>query len=62
MVMTRESCQGRGAYAGVVFSYHEKLAQGLTRQNDDEWKAELTSGTAPAEVPWIGSLLPGAED
>lgn len=62
MVMTRESCQGPRAYAGIVFAYHEQLPTGFTRINDQEWLAELAGGTRPGDVPWMASLLPAASD
>ncbi len=62
MVMTRESCEGPRAYVGIVFAYHERVAEGFTRINDQEWLAEIEGPTALADVPWISSVLPAAAE
>ena len=58
MVMTRETCAGPRAYAGIVMSYFEHLAEGYTRLDDAAWKAQLMAGPPPAEVPWLADALP----
>jgi hypothetical protein len=56
MVMTVDSCQGPRAYAGVVSSYHELLAEGLTRLTDEEWKQQVYQPDLP-QVPWLEPVL-----
>ncbi|HEX2869662.1 MAG TPA: DUF3160 domain-containing protein [Polyangiaceae bacterium] len=56
MVMTVDSCNGPRAYAGVVSSYHELLADGFTRLTDEEWKQKIYGGNLPV-VPWLEPLL-----
>jgi hypothetical protein len=56
MVMTVDSCQGPRAYAGVVSSYHEVLAEGLTRLTDEEWKQQVYQPDLP-QVPWLEPVL-----
>jgi hypothetical protein len=60
MVMTRETCAGPRAYAGIVMSYFEHLAAGLTRLDDEAWQSRLLTGTPPADVPWLADALPAA--
>ena len=54
MVMTVDSCQGPRAYAGVVSSYYEHLAEGFTRLDDQQWQ---TLVDAAPNVPWMQSVL-----
>jgi hypothetical protein len=56
MVMTVDSCNGPRAYAGVVSSYHELLAEGFTRLTDEEWKQQVYARDLPV-VPWLSPLL-----
>jgi protoheme ferro-lyase len=56
MVVTVDSCQGPRAYAGVVASYHELLADGLTRHTDEEWKSMVYQPDLP-QVPWLEPVL-----
>ena len=56
MIMTVDSCSGPRAYAGVVSSYHEFFADGLTRLTDEEWKQQVYGGNLPV-VPWLEPLL-----
>jgi hypothetical protein len=56
MVMTVDSCNGPRAYAGIVSSYHELLADGLTRLTDEEWKQQVYASELPV-VPWLEPLL-----
>lgn len=57
MVMTVDSCQGPRAYAGIIFSYHEHLAAGLTRLDDQQWQQMLNATPVPADVPWLADVL-----
>jgi len=56
MVVTVDNCEGPMAYAGVVFSYHEKITENFERMDDDQWHAELDAGPAD-DVPWMESLV-----
>jgi len=60
MVMTRETCAGPRAYAGIVFSYFEHLSDGLERLDDDAWRRRIESGTPLPDVPWLSNALPPA--
>lgn len=59
MVMTRETCAGPRAYAGIVMSYFEHLAQGYSRLDDEAWQAKLANAP-PADVAWLADALPAA--
>jgi len=60
MVMTRETCAGPRAYAGIVFSYFEHLVPSLDRRDDEAWEQQLSSASPPADVPWLARSLPAA--
>lgn len=55
MVLTVDTCQGPQAYAGVSFSYHEVVTEGLTRLNDQDW-AKMAGAAAPPR--WLEPVLP----
>ncbi|HEX5659471.1 MAG TPA: DUF3160 domain-containing protein [Polyangiales bacterium] len=57
MVATVDTCNGPRAYAGLVYAYHEKITEDFERLTDDEWAAQIKSGPAPADVPWMADLL-----
>ncbi|MDD9941230.1 MAG: DUF3160 domain-containing protein [Myxococcales bacterium] len=54
LVVTRDSCDGPRAYAGLASAYHE-VVTGLDRLTDREW--EPMSLDAPLE-PWMTPILP----
>ncbi len=54
--MTRDTCTGPRAYAGLVFSYHEKVTENFQRLTDPEWKASLNTASAD-DVPWMQDLV-----
>ena len=56
MVVTVDGCSGPRAYVGPVFSYYEKVADGLSRMTDSEWAAELDA-TDVADVPWMEPIV-----
>jgi len=56
LIMTRDTCTGPRAYAGLVFSYHEKVTENFQRLTDPEWKASLNTGSAD-DVPWMQDLV-----
>jgi hypothetical protein len=56
MVVTVDGCNGPRAYVGPVFSYYEKVADGLSRMTDSEWAAELDA-TDVADVPWMDPIV-----
>ncbi|MBN2344648.1 MAG: DUF3160 domain-containing protein [Deltaproteobacteria bacterium] len=56
MVVTVNQCNGPRAYAGMAFSYHEKITEDFVRMTDSEWAEEINT-TPPADVPWMGNLL-----
>jgi hypothetical protein len=55
MVVTVETCQGPRAYAGLAFSYGERITDGWSRLNDTEWAAEIAKGFPDA--PWLSNVL-----
>lgn len=61
MVVTRETCAGPRAYAGIVMSYFEHLADGYTRLDDEAWRARLMADPPPTDVPWLADALPAAD-
>jgi hypothetical protein len=56
MVVTVDTCEGPRIYAGPVFSYHEKIVNGIYRMTDSEWQAEVNA-SSPPDVPWIESIV-----
>jgi hypothetical protein len=54
IVLTVNSCNGPRAYAGVSYSFHEVMTDGLVRLNDQEWE---TKAPGAADVPWMDPLL-----
>jgi hypothetical protein len=56
MLVTTNSCTGPRAYAGLAFSYHEKITENFDRLTDEKWAAEVRTAT-PADVPWMSDLL-----
>jgi Protein of unknown function (DUF3160) len=54
MVVTRESCSGPRAYAGVVFAYHE-FSEGLPRLDDTQWLRRVNEAS---DVPFMTPILP----
>ena len=57
LLMTRDTCMGPRAYAGLVFSYFEKITENLDRIDDPHWEAMLSPGN-PDDVPWMKDLVP----
>jgi hypothetical protein len=57
MVVTVNNCDGPKAYAGVVFSYFEKITENWLRMSDSEWNEELRDGGNPKDVPWMEDLV-----
>ncbi|HEY6081382.1 MAG TPA: DUF3160 domain-containing protein [Polyangiaceae bacterium] len=57
IVLTVDSCNGPRAYAGVISTYNELLADGLTRLTDAEWKQRLEQGNVPRTVPWLAPVF-----
>ncbi len=56
MVVTVDSCQGPRAYAGLAFSYGEKITENWTRLNDTKWSDELAKNPFP-DVSWMSNVL-----
>jgi hypothetical protein len=56
MVVTTNTCTGPRAYAGLVFSYYEKITENFDRLTDERWAAEVNART-PADVPWMRDLF-----
>jgi hypothetical protein len=57
MVATFDACGGGPrAYAGVVFSYHEKITTNFVRLTDRDWSASLNS-MPPADAAWLAPVL-----
>jgi hypothetical protein len=56
MVTTVDTCLGPRAYAGVVYSYHERVTTDFERLTDERWTQDVQA-SPPADVPWLGSVL-----
>jgi hypothetical protein len=56
MVVTVDTCNGPRAYAGLAFSYGEKVTEGWQRLNDQEWSKQISASPFP-DVPWMSELL-----
>ena len=56
MVVTVETCQGPRAYAGLAFSYGERITENWVRLNDQQWEKDIAAAPFP-DVPWMRSLL-----
>jgi hypothetical protein len=56
MVVTVETCQGPRAYAGLAFSYGERITENWLRLNDQQWEKDIASAPFP-DVDWMGPLL-----
>ena len=55
MVVTTNSCTGPRAYAGLAFSYYEKITEKYDRLTDERWVTEVKGN--PADVPWMMDLF-----
>jgi Protein of unknown function (DUF3160) len=60
MVVTRETCAGPRAYAGMVFSYYEDQNPGFERLDDEAWQLRLSASVPPANVPWMAAAFPAS--
>ncbi|MGK3996677.1 DUF3160 domain-containing protein [Sorangium sp. So ce1024] len=57
MVVTADPCGGAPrAFVGLASSYFEKITEGFSRMNDQEWAGEIT-GAIPEDVPWMKDLV-----
>jgi hypothetical protein len=56
MVTTVDTCVGPRAYAGVVYSYHERVTTDFERLTDEQWTQDVQA-SPPADAPWLGSVL-----
>ncbi len=56
MTVTVDTCAGPRAYAGLVYSYHEKVTENFQRLTDEQWAEEVRTGD-PADVSWMQSLI-----
>jgi hypothetical protein len=56
MVTTVDTCNGPRAYAGLVFSYGEKITENWERLNDESWATEIQTHPFP-DVPWMTEVL-----
>jgi uncharacterized protein DUF3160 len=55
MIITTNSCTGPRAYAGLVFSYYEKITENFDRLTDERWATEVKART-PVDVAWMSDL------
>jgi hypothetical protein len=56
IVATFDPCgAGPRAYAGVIFSYHEKMTTNFLRLSDSDWSSSLSS--PPPDAAWLGPAL-----
>jgi hypothetical protein len=44
---------------GPVFAFHQYLAEGVTRLNDEEWQEKIDGAEPPTDVPWMEELFGG---
>jgi hypothetical protein len=56
MVTTVDTCSGPRAYAGLVFSYGEKITENWERLNDEAWAKAIQTNPFP-DVPWMKDVL-----
>jgi hypothetical protein len=54
LTVTIDTCAGPRAYAGMAYSYHERVTSNFERLNDETWSA--TASQAP-EVPWAEGFI-----
>jgi hypothetical protein len=59
--VTRETCVGPRAYAGVVFSYYEPQNPGYDRLDDEAWQRRLEAAVPPPDVPWMAPTFPASQ-
>jgi len=57
MVLTANTCSGPRAYVGPVSSYYEEITQNFQRLDDATWEQHFTTGSQPADVPWMSNLI-----
>ena len=55
LVVTVETCQGPRAYAGLAFSYGERVTEKWLRLNDQQWAKDIESGFP--DTAWMSPLL-----
>jgi len=56
MVVTANTCSGPRAYAGLAFSYGEKITANLERLTDEDWAESVQLEPFP-DVPWMAPVL-----
>jgi hypothetical protein len=56
MVVTVETCQGPRAYAGVAFSYGERVTEHWERLTDTLWQAAISQAPFP-DAAWMSPVL-----
>jgi hypothetical protein len=56
MVVTTNNCSGPRAYAGLAFSYYEKLTENFDRLDDPTW-SDTIQNAPPDDVAWVSGLL-----
>jgi len=54
MVVTTNTCTGPRAYAGLAFSYYEKITENFDRLTDERWATEVQRNP---DVPWMHDLF-----
>jgi hypothetical protein len=57
MVSAIDTCEGPRVYVGPVYAFHQHLADGVMRLNDEEWQQLLQSASPPNDVEWMIPLL-----
>ena len=55
MVVTVETCQGPRAYAGLAFSYGERITENWLRLNDQKWATDIEASFP--DVDWMSPVL-----
>ena len=56
MVVTTNNCSGPRAYAGLAFSYYEKITEDFERLDDPTW-SDMIQNSPPEDVAWVSGLL-----
>jgi hypothetical protein len=57
MAVTVDTCVGPRAYVGLAYAYHEQVTEDFERLTDEVWTQRISTGSPPAEVPWVQGFV-----